>query len=155
MTPSHQTEKPFEFVQTSLFGEPEIVQVKPKRKKRQGAERIDPPPASPPPSPPSVVSRWARAKRRTVGAGIAVWRSARWAQKHKSDIKTAWWVAGLVAAAIAMGVSWWGFTHWQGEIFGYRVKVNKKLPAPDTGWDGQLREEPKPPTKRKPPEVPK
>ena len=155
MTPNdQQPEQLGEYLQTTLFGEPEIVRPKPKRKKRQGAGRLDPPPASPPPSPPPVVSRWATVKRRTVGAGIALWRSARWAQKHKSDIKTAWWVAGIVAAAIAMGASWWGFTHWQGEIFGYRVKVNKKLPAPNTGWDGQLREEPKP-TKRKTPEVPK
>ena len=86
-----------------------------------------------------------------VRALAALGLVVRWAERNKAALKIAWaigkWILPLMAAG---GAGWWGLTYWQGDILGYRVKVNKKLPPPETGWEGELREEISKPGKKKP-----
>ena len=63
-----------------------------------------------------------------AGNASGVWQSGsagRWTLRHGSEIKTAFWVVGLIASLVLVGL---GVSSCQAEFGNYRLKLEQKNP---------------------------
>jgi hypothetical protein len=121
MTSSDQTQKSIEFIQTSLFGEPEIVRAKPKRRKRQDGDRAEPAPAAP------SLSKWQVRRRLWVKSARA---AGRWFFAKARDK-----AVELVISAMLGSIA--GYLGWDA-LVGKHAPVKQPPPVIEKGWEPKV-----------------